>query len=130
MSEQKRIDALAAALHDTARPRHIGMLPDLTACTGSAVHEEDAAAILAALDGWTLVRKTPYIDEDEHGRQSAAGSHLCDEGCPYCAEAEIDRLREIEEAARAVSDRDPTVTDPEGAGRRVVPLLRQADAGP
>ena len=39
------VDRLARALHATARREHIGLLPDLTACTSADVHHEDAAAI-------------------------------------------------------------------------------------
>ena len=62
-----------------------------------------AAAILAALDGWALVRKGPYIDEAEHDRQSSVGTHLFDEGCPYCSAAEITRLTRELDAARTLA---------------------------
>jgi hypothetical protein len=39
------VERLARALHATARRGHIGLLPDLTACTSADVHREDAAAI-------------------------------------------------------------------------------------
>jgi len=39
------VERLARALHATARRGHIGLLPDLTACTSADVHREDAEAI-------------------------------------------------------------------------------------
>ena len=75
--------ALAAALHDhTVHP-----LP----CEGANAtdHKADAAAILATLDGWTLVPDA----------ERAAWATLS--GDLDWAKAEIERLTKIEAAARA-----------------------------
>lgn len=63
MTDQERIDALATALHLTTGSCYL----DDTNCM--ARHEEDAAAVLAVLDGWTLVRKSDLAQYEANAEQ-------------------------------------------------------------
>ena len=86
----------------------------LPAPHGMPTVAEYAAAILAAIDGWTLVP-----DEDAvYGRQ------LMEEHA--AAQAELARLRPIEEATRAWAKRHPTHLDPEWDGCAEAHALRAA----
>ena len=86
--DPRKLAALATALRSTGA---LWSANDYYEVTTDA--DEFAAAILAAMPGWTLVRLSPYIDENEHARQSNAGTHLFDPMCGYCASGEIERLQ-------------------------------------
>jgi hypothetical protein len=97
-----RIAALALPIHD--------LLDGAGACGGNGVHlpwdyiEKVSAAILAALDGWTLVRSTPasvQLDEIEarwKAEVAASNARIA----ALMDGSEISRLRKIEEAAEAL----------------------------
>jgi len=79
------VGRLARALHATARRGHIGLLPDLTACTSADVHREDAAAIAreyAALEEPTPEEPTPPRKPAWVGVPDANGDIHCSRLAP------------------------------------------------
>ena len=110
------MERLAAAMHEVADGRFCNVWA--SEINHMNIHRGDAAAILAALDGWTLVRKDDYWD----GRQERdALMNLIQSGA-----AEIDRLTRELDAARtlAASEYAVATADWTGSTRKDAEIAR------